>query len=327
MGSSNSADQELKQPTPSLRFTLRQIECFIAVSQYGSISRAAIALSASDSTVADALSVMERSLGTKLFQRRRSQGATLTSDGQAILPLARRILADGAELTAAVGRDVNTIVGPVRIGCSTTLASLILPRLIVEVGQRYPAVQIEYHSDGLEPMLERIQNAELDLVISFDIDVPPEFESVEFATTEAMLVVASDHPLAGRSSVELTDVADEPMVLLDILSSRTHTLELMSARGVKPRIAHRTDDYELCRSLVGRGLGYTLLMRRHITRDTWDGKRVVYLPIEPSPRPVDVLMSWPPAALPPRVKAVVECAEFVGTEVRKAMEGEGLSTG
>lgn len=321
MDSSKVTDAELAQRAPSLRFTLRQVECFLAVSEYGSISRAAAALAASDSTVADAISAMERSLGAKLFQRRRSHGATLTSDGQTILPLARQILADGAELTAAVGRDVSTIVGPVRIGCSTTLASLILPRLMVEVSQQYPGIQVWYHTDDLEPLLEKVQNAELDLVISFDIDVPPEFESVRFATTEAMLVVASDHPLAGRESVELNEVADEPMVLLDILSSRTHTLELMSARGVKPRIAHRTDDYELCRSLVGRGLGYTLLMRRQITRDTWDGKRVVYLPIEPAPRAVDVLMSWPPAALPPRVKAVVKCAKTVGVEIAKAMEG------
>lgn len=310
----------LDQPALPLRFTLRQVECFLAVAEAGSIAKAAISLNASDSTVADAISAMEKSLGAKLFQRRRSHGATLTSDGRTVLPLARRILSEGAELAAAVGRDAGAVVGPVRVGCSPTLASLILPQLIVEVGRRFPGVDIEYHTDDLAPMIAKVENSELDLIVSFDIGIPPEFESVQLSTTEAMLVVSSDHYLADRGSVELNEVAHEDMVLLDILSSRTHTLELMSARGVRPRIKHRTPDYELCRSLVGRGLGYTLLMRRQVSRDTWDGNRVVYLPIDPPPRPVDVQVSWKLETIPPRVKAVVECAKSLSADLVVAMD-------
>lgn len=313
-------DEHFEQPASSLRFTLRQVECFLAVAEAGSIAKAAILLSASDSTVADAISAMERSLGAKLFQRRRSHGATLTSDGRTVLPLARRILADGAELTAAVGRDAGAVVGPVRIGCSPTLASLILPQLIVEVGHRFPGIELEYHTDDLAPMIAKIENSELDLVVSFDIDVPPEFENVQLSTTQAMLVVASDHRLADRESASLSEVADEDMVLLDILSSRTHTLELMSARGVTPRIKYRTPDYELCRSLVGRNLGYTLLMRRQVSRDTWDGKQVVYLPIDPAPRAVGVQMSWKLETIPPRVRAVVDCAQSISADLVGAMD-------
>lgn len=317
--------KNLEQPVLSLRFTLRQIECFLAVAEAGSIAKAANLLNASDSTVADAISAMERSLGSKLFQRRRSHGATLTSDGQTVLPLARRILADGAELTAAVGRDAGAVVGPVRIGCSPTLASLILPQLIVEVGHRFPGIDIQYQTDDLAPMIAKIENSELDLVVSFDIDVPPEFESVQLSTTEAMLVVASDHRLADREAVSLSEIAEEDMVLLDILSSRTHTLEIMSARGVTPRIKHRTPDYELCRSLVGRGLGYTLLMRRQVSRDTWDGRRVVYLPIEPAPRTVDVQMSWKQETIPPRVRAVVDCAKSLSANLVGVMDKRSAS--
>src|SRR5699024_11640026 len=121
----------------------------------------------------------------------------------------------------------------------------------------------------------------------FDIDVPPEFSSLKFATTQAMAVVAEHDPLAHRSKVELTELAAEPMILLDISSSRTHTLELMSARGVKPRIAHRTTAYELCRSLVGLRVRYSVLMPRQVSLDTWHGYRVTYMRIRPSPRDVD----------------------------------------
>lgn len=312
--------QQLLQSAPSMRFTLRQLECFLAVAEQGSISGAAAALRASDSSVADALSAMERSLGAKLLYRQRSRGASLTSDGLTILPIARKILADGAELTAAVGKDVSSIVGPVRIGCVSTLASMMLPGLIVEVQNRYPGVQLEYRTGGYDALAAMLAKAELDLLLAFDIDIEPELASIKLAETEAMLVVAHDHPLADRDEVELEEVADEPMVLLDILSSRTHTLELMSTRGVKPRIKHRTVDYELCRALVGRGLGYSLLMRRAVSRDTWDGRRVVYLPIKPRPRTVEVRLAWLPASLPPRVEAVVECAQELEVQIGHAVQ-------
>lgn len=151
------------------------------------ISGRAETLRSSESAVADAISGMERGLGTELFRRQRSRGATLTSDGLTVLPLARKMLADGAELTSSVGRDVSTIAGPVRIGCLNTLASHVLPRLIVEVGQRFPGIDIEYQIDDFATTLQELESADLDLVVAFDNVVPPQFESMTIATTEPML--------------------------------------------------------------------------------------------------------------------------------------------
>src|SRR5699024_7844791 len=60
MNASDMHAHELIQPAPSMRFTLRQVECFIAVAEQGSISAAAEALRSSDSSIADAISAMER---------------------------------------------------------------------------------------------------------------------------------------------------------------------------------------------------------------------------------------------------------------------------
>ena len=206
-----------------------------AVAEQGSISGAAAALRASDCRLL--MRCQPWAIPGCQATRQRSRGASLTSDGLTILPIARKILADGAELTAAVGKDVSSIVGPVRIGCVSTLASMMLPGLIVEVQNRYPGVQLEYRTGGYDALAAMLAKAELDLLLAFDIDIEPELASIKLAETEAMLVVAYDHPLADRDEVELEEVADEPMVLLDILSSRTHTLELMSTRGVKPNQA------------------------------------------------------------------------------------------
>lgn len=306
MNTFHDPSESFSPNVPSLAFTLRQIECFLAVAEKGSISGAALTLHASDSAVSDALTSMEHALGVTLFKRQRSRGATLTSDGLTVLPVARRIVTDGAELTASVGRDTSAVAGPVRLGLIGTLASLILPRLLILIAEQFPGVQVEYRTGDLGTLLSAVERSELDLIVTFDIGVPPEYERAALTTTQAMLVVSEEHALASRVEVDLAEVAEEPMVMLDITASRTHTLEIMSARGITPRIAHRTSDYELCRSLVGRGHGYTLLMRRNVSPRTWDGSRVVYLPIVPAPRAVEVLVVWPANPLPPRVSAVVD---------------------
>ena len=296
-------------------FTLRQLECFVAVAESGSIARAADVLRASDSAVSDALTAMEKTLGCRLFDRRRSRGATLTSDGLAILSIAHRMLSDAEELSAAVGNDASALMGPVRVGAVDTLAPVIIPRLIERMRIDHPALRLDFRTGDQPSMIDALERAELDLVITFDIDVPPELRRRSLWTTHACVVVSADHPLASRGSIGLEELAEEPMVLLDIFSSRVHTLELMSSRSISPRIAYRTDNYELCRSLVARGLGYTLLMRRAIQSQTWDGAEVTSLEIDPSPRTVQILAVWTNRGHPPRVAAVVDAATAAGATV------------
>lgn len=303
---------------PSVAFTLRQVECFVAIAESGTISRAASRLHSSDSAVADALSAMERALGAPLFSRQRSRGVTLTSDGLSILPIARRMLVDAEELAVAVGRDPASVVGPVRIGAVNTLAPVVLPRLIVAMRERFPGVRLEYRTGDQPHLLAAMANAELDCVATFDIGVPPELHRRALLTTRACIVLSAADPLAAEPALPLERLADAPMVLLDIESSRTHTLELMSSRGITPRIAFRTENYELCRSLVGRGLGYTLLMSRDIAPRTWDGSEVVFVDIEPKPRDVDVLLTWRAEVRPPRLSALIETASHVCRDMAMA---------
>lgn len=298
-------------PVPPAPFTLRQVECFVAIAELGSISRAAARLHASDSAVADALTSMERTLRASLFNRRRSRGTTLTSDGLAILSIAHRMLADAEELSAAVGRDPASVVGPVRVGAVSTLAPVIIPRLIVAMRERFPGVRVDYRIDDQPNLVQAMANSELDCLVTFDIDVPPELHRCALLVTRASIVLAADHPLATQTTLALERLATEPMILLDIESSRTHTLELMSSRGVTPRIAYRTDNYELCRSLVGRGLGYSLLMNRETAGTTWDGSEVCFIPIVPEPREVAVFLCWRASARPPRLSALIETAADV----------------
>ena len=258
--------------TPPLPYTLRQLECFLAVAESGS-NRACSA------------HPQRFGLGRLRSRSPRSNGRLAQScSGGVSVPwrdahLGRNhdradrasILTEGAELSASVGRELSAIVGPVRIGVLNTLASVILPASSLRCNASTPGSTSSTAPATWKVCWQLPIRGELDLVASFDMGMPPEYPRIAITVIQAMLVVAADHPLAERRFVSLTEVADEPMIMLDIVASRSHTLERMSSQGITPRIAHRTPDYELCRELVGRGLGYTLLMRRTSLPDTWDG--------------------------------------------------------
>lgn len=302
---------ELHLP-PRGDFTFRQLECFAAVAEVGSIAGAAAALHASESAVADAVTALERIIGARLLLRRRSRGVTLTSAGQAALPLVKDLLGRASEFSLTVsGGDETRLRGPVRVGALSTLAPTVLPALIRGFTDLHPDVEIKFALADQGELADRLADGDLDLAFAYDIDFSPEFSRSVLHNTRADLIVSSEHRLADSGEIDLEEVADEPMVLLDISPSRQHTLELMSHLGVTPRIKYRTPNFDLCRGLVGRGLGYSLIMARRFTPVTWDGSHVVNLRIRDMPRSVGILVAWRPGPQPQRVSALIEFAKEV----------------
>lgn len=274
-------------------FTLRQLEYFVAVADHGTIAAGALELHVSESAVATALSELERALGVRLAVRRRAHGITLTTEGRHALALARTVLRDAREFAAGVAAGPGRgLAGPLAIGCYDTLAPTVLPRLIRGFADRFPEVALEASDGPQETLLRRLENGELDLAILYDRDLEgtpcaePLFESC------AHVLVAADHPLADSGTVSFRDLAEEPFVRLDLSPGWQHTRALMTAEGVTPRERFRTRNLEHARSLVGQGLGYTVIVQRPGTDLTHDGSRVVSLELDPPAPPVRVVIAW-----------------------------------
>jgi DNA-binding transcriptional LysR family regulator len=297
-----------RTPTP---FSFRQLECFLAIAEKGSISAAATSLHASGSAVSEALTSLEEALGATLFVRRRSKGATLTSDGRVVLRIARTVIAGAELLTGSVGDRLHSLTGPVRVGFTGTLANHLLPALIVAVQEEHPNVFVEHMIGDMPSLLEAHEAGELDLVVTYDLDFIPEYSKRRLMTTEMMVLLASGHPLAQSAALSLEELEAHPMVLLDIAVSRLHTFDVMRRRGVSPRIAYRTDDRELHRSLIQRGLGYGIQLNLDSLPLPVERDGVVYLPITPPAPSLAVLVAWRWDPLPPRVRAIVEIMERV----------------
>ncbi|MGH2602291.1 MAG: LysR substrate-binding domain-containing protein [Dehalococcoidia bacterium] len=275
-------------------FSLRQLWYFVAAAEAGTISAAADKLHVSQSAVSLALNELERALKVQLCVRRKAHGITLTPTGTQALRQARSLLRQAAELEADSTSGAEELTGRLALGCYLTLAPTVLPRLLHGFGARHPRVSIDF-SEGTQDALQRLLLAgELDLAVLYDMEILPEIAQVELYRRRPHVLLPADHRLASEAVVALHDLADEPMVLLDAPPSSHHTLRLCEDVGVKPLVRHRTSNFETARALVGRGLGYAMLIQRPANERTYEGLPVVYKDIaELAGYHVAVLLTWP----------------------------------
>lgn len=75
-----------------LRFTLRQLEYFVAVGECGSIALAAEKVNVSSPSISAAIAQLEAEFGLQLFVRRHAQGLSLTQGGMRFMDDARALL-------------------------------------------------------------------------------------------------------------------------------------------------------------------------------------------------------------------------------------------
>ncbi|WP_031465641.1 LysR substrate-binding domain-containing protein [Sciscionella sediminilitoris] len=269
-------------------FTLRQLECFVAVAEHATIAHAAEALHASASAVSAALEELEKHLGEQLLVRRRAHGITLTTAGRALLPRARAVLSAARDLTpSADGR----LTGRLTLGCYRTLAASLLPRLIEGFTREHPLVGLDFIEGSGEELLRAIEEGRADAGILYDRDIHEELETLPLQNLRAHVLLAADHRLAGAERISLRELAGEPFIQFDVQPAWQNTLALMAEAGVRPAVRYVTANYELARSLVSRGLGYSVLVNRPATDISHEGRRVVVKEIDPVPEPTTVVLA------------------------------------
>jgi DNA-binding transcriptional LysR family regulator len=272
---------------PALPFTIRQLEYFDAVASEGSMAAASERCHVSASALALALDELEDRLATQLFVRRKGRGVALTAAGSRLLAHARRILSDGEALAADASQAATSLTGRFGVGCFSTLAPFFLPGIMGEFQAGNPGLNVEIVEGAAPELHELLLQGRLDVALLYSVDVSPQlvFEPVRDYRPYAM--VAEGHPLAGRGSVRLAELADEPLILLDVHPSRLNTEHIYADLGLKPRIGHLTTSFELVRCLAARGLGYAVLFQRPASPLTYDGRKLMVLEIdEDAPRAV-----------------------------------------
>ncbi len=296
-----------------LRFTLRQLEYFVAVGEAGSISAASEGLNVSSPSISAAISQLEAEFGLDLFVRKHAQGLSLTKAGQRLMEQSNVVLRESDMLGNLAGEISGNVQGPLSVGCLTTFAQMVLPRLRRVFVGNYPEVRFQQAELNQTEIFSLIRRADIDVAMSYDLDIPVDLEFIPLLELPPYVVVNENHPLAHKVEVEIEDLIDHPMVLLDLPHSGEYFLSFFTEAGIKPKIAERTRDMAVMRSLVANGFGYSIANVRPLNDLSPDGQMLYFLPIAGDVRPMTMgLVLAKGANVTSTVQAFIEhCQEMV----------------
>lgn len=262
-----------------LRFTLRQLEYFVAAGESGSIVAASQKLNVSSPSISAAISQLEAELGVSLFLRQHAQGLRLTEAGSTLATQARTVLGEATELTRLAGAVSGTVQGPLRVGCLVTFAQIVLPSLRRSFEARFPDVRMRQVELTQSDIFAGLRRGEIDLALSYDMTVPADLEFHPIRDLSPFVLLSPDHPLAGRDSLTVRDLAPHPMVLLDLPMSADYFLAFFTRADLRPMISERTRDMAVMRSLVANGFGYSIANFRPRSTSAPDGKPLSFVPL------------------------------------------------
>ncbi len=262
-----------------LRFTLRQLEYFVTAGESGSIAAASQKLNVSSPSISAAISQLEAELGLSLFVRQHAQGLRLTEAGRTLSAQAQTVLSEATELTRLAGAVSGTVQGPLRVGCLVTFAQIVLPSLRRSFEARYPDVRMSQVELTQSDIFAGLRRGEIDLALTYDMTLPADLEFHPIRDLAPFVLLPPDHPLAGRDSLTVRDLAPHPMVLLDLPMSADYFLAFFTRADLRPTIAERTRDMAVMRSLVANGFGYSIANFRPLNTTAPDGKPLSFVPL------------------------------------------------
>jgi len=294
--------------------SLVQLRHFCAVAELGSISEAAREKHVSATAISAAINSLERILGTRLCDRERSRGVTLTPNGHHFYREARRVLRDADDLLRLRPEGSDVYAEPLHIGAFGTISPIILPELIETFEREHPEVRLDVTTGPTLELVELMLAGELHCFIAYDVfsrsnSLPAGLRMKALYHTELQVVISAAHPLASRKHVSIEELKAEPMIVYESNPSRRFSSPALGQLRPDMKVRFRTREYELMRAMVARGLGYSLVMNPMPVGLSFDGRPVRTIPLDPPLAGTSVVVVQPEGRWQhPATRAIVEIA-------------------
>jgi LysR family transcriptional activator of glutamate synthase operon len=240
---------------------MHQLTYFESVSRHLHFTRAAAELNVAQPSVSQQIRKLETELGAPLFHRMKRHVA-LTEAGQTFLPHARAVLQRLEEARLEVQELSGMRKGTLAVGAPPSVGTHLLPRALAAFSRRHPGIVLTFREAGSRTLISQLENGELDLAIVIQPIRHPALETSPLLEEELMLAVPRQHTFAkGRSRVRLSQLRDEPFVLLreGAYDLREQTLAACRRAGFEPVVALDGGEMDSMLRFVAAGIGVAIL--------------------------------------------------------------------
>lgn len=226
------------------------LQSFSAISEAGSLSRAATSLGSSQPTLSRHLTQLEEHLGSRLFFRTPS-GLTLTPEGAAVRDHADAMAHAAAQLSF-VGAQAQELSGTVRVTASQIAATYLLPPMLVSLRQNHPALSLELvASDETDNLLRR----EADLAVRMYRPTQNDLIAKKVADLPLGIYASRDYLARHGMPEGPQELAGHTIIGYDRSTLIIDGMRQMGMNVDRSFFAFRSDDQVVCWRMVQAGMG------------------------------------------------------------------------
>ena len=272
---------------------LYQIEYMLTTARKGSFSKAADELMVSRPAVSKAIKDLEEEFDVEFFTRT-TTGIEITETGKIFCERAaelQEILKDiSMQMIIAKDREKLNKDRTLNIYMSFN-ASFVLIDMISEFRKAYPDIHLETGEIDItkRDSLESEYNCDISIGLSF-VQKKKNWIYKDLCSCEFVFCCNKDHPLAGRKSVSVQDIKDEPLIELGRHAFKTNQTQMMFLKeNLVPNITHYTNQLTMMYKMIEYGIGSSVEPYPSFT-----GENLVRIPFTNRVL-VPIRMWWDPA--------------------------------
>lgn len=242
-----------------MRYTLRQLEIFVAIARTGNVSRAAEEVALSQSAASTALAELEKQFDCQLFDRN-GKLLKLNALGKTLLPVASSLLTRAEEIEHLL--EGKSVLGNLKVGATLTIGNYLAIMIISEFMQNHLDCHIDLQVKNTQAILQQLAGYELDLGLIEGSCHHLELQAETWIEDELVVFCAPSHPLAQKDEVTLQELLDVTWILREYGSGTRETFD-QAWRHHLPELKIRLEleHTEAIKRAVESGLGVGCISR------------------------------------------------------------------
>jgi DNA-binding transcriptional LysR family regulator len=236
-------------------FRIRQLQCFLVLSETLNYGQAAKRLYMAQPTLSFQIKSLEEDFGAKFFDRNR-QGVELTTAGESFVPSARRILSEIQSAHRQIHGKAKR--EPLRVCCSQAGQFVTLPNVMRRLSGIGREVQAEWYSMVPEERISSLVSGKLDALMMV---APLQIPGVAFQQlrTESLVAALPAQPrYTSMKEISIYDFAQSPLLVSneqDCRHCKQFSLSIMTRFGLVPRLIEAPVNLNIQFALVAAGQG------------------------------------------------------------------------
>lgn len=242
-----------------MRYTLRQLEVFLAIAHFQNITRAAQSLAMSQSAASGALKDFESQFDIQLFDRK-GKRLQINELGRLLRPRVAELMVRAEELQSVLSERDD--VGTLKVGATLSIGNYLAVGLMAQFMKRHCHSKVSLQVANTATIAEQVRSFELDVGLVEGELMEPELEVIPWREDELTVFCAPEHPLATQAALSDQDLLEATWIMREKGSGTRQTFE-RAMQGLLPKLqlGLELQHTEAIKRAVEAGLGIACLSK------------------------------------------------------------------